>query len=101
MLARRDGASSRRRPGAALPTDVGPVIDAEARDALERHIERMRARGRTRAPQARDDADARRAHGTFVAPTLIELDRIAELEREVFGPVLHVRPLSRATSSTR
>jgi RHH-type proline utilization regulon transcriptional repressor/proline dehydrogenase/delta 1-pyrroline-5-carboxylate dehydrogenase len=29
-------------------------------------------------------------HGTFVPPTIIELDSIADLEREVFGPVLHV-----------
>ena len=33
---------------------------------------------------------ARAARGTFVAPTLIELDSLAELQREVFGPVLHV-----------
>ena len=49
----------------------------------------MRARGRTRDPGCalrRRDA----AHGTFVPPTIIEIDRIAELEREVFGPVLHV-----------
>ena len=30
------------------------------------------------------------AHGTFVPPTLIEIDTLAELTREVFGPVLHV-----------
>jgi RHH-type proline utilization regulon transcriptional repressor/proline dehydrogenase/delta 1-pyrroline-5-carboxylate dehydrogenase len=29
-------------------------------------------------------------HGTFVAPTLIEIGALSELEREVFGPVLHV-----------
>ncbi len=70
-----------------LATDVGPVIDAEARDNLERHVEAMRAKGyavhRLALP-----ADC--AAGTFVAPTLIEIDRIAALEREVFGPVLHV-----------
>ncbi len=69
-----------------LATDVGPVIDADARAALERHVEAMRSRGR-RVFQARA-ADAGR--GTFVAPTLIELASLAELEREVFGPVLHV-----------
>ena len=37
-----------------------------------------------------DAAAAATAHGTFVPPTLIEIRRVAELEREVFGPVLHV-----------
>ena len=36
------------------------------------------------------------AHGTFVPPTLIEIDSIAELKREVFGPVLHVLRYRRA-----
>jgi RHH-type proline utilization regulon transcriptional repressor/proline dehydrogenase/delta 1-pyrroline-5-carboxylate dehydrogenase len=31
-----------------------------------------------------------RRHGTFVPPTLVEIEGIAELEREVFGPVLHI-----------
>ncbi|PWC38025.1 transcriptional regulator [Azospirillum sp. TSO35-2] len=70
-----------------LATDVGPVITAEARDGIDRHIEAMRARGRrVTALPLPDEA----AHGTFVAPTIIEIDRIADLEREVFGPVLHV-----------
>jgi RHH-type proline utilization regulon transcriptional repressor/proline dehydrogenase/delta 1-pyrroline-5-carboxylate dehydrogenase len=71
----------------ALAVDVGPVIDAEARAAIERHIAAMRAKGR-RVEQPLADATPR--GGTFVTPTLIELDRLAELEREVFGPVLHL-----------
>ena len=55
----------------------------------------MRARGRRVFQARRGDADAT-ARGTFVAPTLIELDRIDELEREVFGPVLHVVRYRRA-----
>ena len=72
---------------AQLSTDVGPVIDADARDALEAHVAAMAAAGRVRHRVALPDACR---HGTFVAPTLIELDRIDLLEREVFGPVLHV-----------
>jgi RHH-type proline utilization regulon transcriptional repressor/proline dehydrogenase/delta 1-pyrroline-5-carboxylate dehydrogenase len=68
-------------------TDVGPVIDAAARDALERHVAAMTEAGLVRhrlvLPQACE-------HGTFVAPTLIVLDRLDRLETEVFGPVLHV-----------
>jgi len=68
-----------------LATDIGPVIDAEAREAIERHLERMRRQGpRVVQPLAAP------ARGHFVAPAVIEIGRLAELEREVFGPVLHV-----------
>jgi RHH-type proline utilization regulon transcriptional repressor/proline dehydrogenase/delta 1-pyrroline-5-carboxylate dehydrogenase len=71
----------------ALATDVGPVIDAAARDALHAHVEAMAEAGLVRhrlaLPAACDD-------GTFVAPTLIVLDRLDRLQAEVFGPVLHV-----------
>ncbi|SDW13669.1 L-proline dehydrogenase /delta-1-pyrroline-5-carboxylate dehydrogenase [Variovorax sp. YR634] len=74
---------------ARLAVDVGPVIDAEARDGIERHIATMRSKGRKVYRQGREYAHDTR-NGTYVMPTLIELDSIAELQREVFGPVLHV-----------
>ena len=74
---------------ARLAVDVGPVIDAEARDGIERHIATMRSKGRKVFRQGREYAHDTR-NGTYVMPTLIELDSIAELQREVFGPVLHV-----------
>nr|WP_315720829.1 MULTISPECIES: trifunctional transcriptional regulator/proline dehydrogenase/L-glutamate gamma-semialdehyde dehydrogenase [unclassified Bradyrhizobium] len=72
---------------ASLSVDVGPVISGEARDTLEAHVATMQARGHAverlpLPPQA--------AHGTFVAPTIIEIASIFDVEREVFGPVLHV-----------
>ncbi|ATY30718.1 trifunctional transcriptional regulator/proline dehydrogenase/L-glutamate gamma-semialdehyde dehydrogenase [Sphingomonas psychrotolerans] len=70
-----------------LAVDIGPVITVEARANIEKHIAAMRARGRRVEQQALSDETA---HGTFVPPTIIELDRIADLTREVFGPVLHV-----------
>ncbi|HVL09010.1 MAG TPA: L-glutamate gamma-semialdehyde dehydrogenase, partial [Burkholderiaceae bacterium] len=70
-----------------LEVDVGPVIDAEARDVIQQHIDTMRAKGRP-VYQAAMSGDT--THGTFIPPTLIEIDRIDELQREVFGPVLHV-----------
>jgi RHH-type transcriptional regulator, proline utilization regulon repressor / proline dehydrogenase / delta 1-pyrroline-5-carboxylate dehydrogenase len=70
-----------------LTTDVGPVIDAPARDVVEAHVAAMVSAGRVRHRAALPDTC--RA-GTFVAPTLVELDRIDQLEREIFGPVLHV-----------
>ena len=72
---------------AELATDVGPVIDEEARAGLLAHIDAMRAAGR-RVRQGALPAEC--AAGSFVAPTLIEIDSIAELRREVFGPVVHV-----------
>jgi RHH-type proline utilization regulon transcriptional repressor/proline dehydrogenase/delta 1-pyrroline-5-carboxylate dehydrogenase len=70
-----------------LATDVGPVIDREARDNVERHVDAMRSQGHAiyRLPLPQEAATE-----TFVPPTLIELDSIRTLKREVFGPVLHV-----------
>ena len=65
---------------------IGPVIDAEAKNKLDRWVAGMEARG---ALRFRLDA-ALPPGGTFVAPTIIELDRADDLEEEVFGPVLHV-----------
>jgi RHH-type proline utilization regulon transcriptional repressor/proline dehydrogenase/delta 1-pyrroline-5-carboxylate dehydrogenase len=69
-----------------LATDIGPVIDDEARTQLLAHIEQMKKGGKVYQLAL----DERHEHGTFVAPTVIEIDSIAQLKREVFGPVLHV-----------
>lgn len=71
-----------------LSTDVGPVIDQPAKENIERHIDAMRARGR-RVHQIAGHSEHPLHAGTFVLPTLIEIDSISELQREVFGPVLH------------
>ncbi len=86
------GAIAQGRIGdpAQLAVDIGPVIDAQARDGIEKHIEQMRAKGRKVLRSAWNAGDAALAQGTFVLPTLIELDSIAELQREIFGPVLHI-----------
>src|SRR5690606_28227046 len=62
-----------------LATDIGPVIDAEARQALLAHIERMRATGHRVHQPPLDDDSAELVNGGFVAPTLIELDSVSEL----------------------
>jgi RHH-type proline utilization regulon transcriptional repressor/proline dehydrogenase/delta 1-pyrroline-5-carboxylate dehydrogenase len=72
---------------ALLATDVGPVIDEPARQALERHAARMAREGRL-LYQCPLPADAE--HGTFFAPRAFEIDSAGRLEREVFGPILHV-----------
>jgi RHH-type proline utilization regulon transcriptional repressor/proline dehydrogenase/delta 1-pyrroline-5-carboxylate dehydrogenase len=68
-------------------TDVGPVITAKAAEGLNRHVEKMRSEARIIKACALDD---RCAHGSFVAPHLIELNSPAQLTREEFGPLLHV-----------
>jgi RHH-type proline utilization regulon transcriptional repressor/proline dehydrogenase/delta 1-pyrroline-5-carboxylate dehydrogenase len=97
VLAMLKGAMAESRIGdpAALAVDVGPTIDEEARAGIEAHIAAMRAKGRAVFQSARGGADATAA-GTFVVPTMIELERLGELEREVFGPVLHVVRYRRA-----
>lgn len=70
-----------------LSIDIGPVITAEAQANISRHIETMRGKG-CRVEQVAVGGET--ARGTFVAPTIIEIASISQLEREVFGPVLHV-----------
>lgn len=72
---------------ALLSTDIGPVIDEEALETLEAHVARMDEQGRVLA-RCRLPEEAE--HGSFCAPTVVEIDGIGQLEREVFGPVLHV-----------
>jgi len=70
-----------------LCTDVGPVIDEDARASIEQHLQAMQAQGRRiQRPAPAGDT----AHGSFVAPAIVEIESIAELQREVFGPVLHL-----------
>ncbi|MCB2098635.1 MAG: bifunctional proline dehydrogenase/L-glutamate gamma-semialdehyde dehydrogenase PutA, partial [Parvularculaceae bacterium] len=72
---------------ARLSIDVGPVIDEEARANIDAHVAEMERNARliARAPAPEGDVE-----GTFVRPVAFEIDKIADLTREVFGPVLHV-----------
>ncbi|MGE5477979.1 MAG: bifunctional proline dehydrogenase/L-glutamate gamma-semialdehyde dehydrogenase PutA [Bacteroidales bacterium] len=72
---------------ADLATDVGPVIDRAALDVLERHRGRLDNAGRL---LARADLPEQANAGTFFAPCAYELERADWLDREVFGPCLHV-----------
>ncbi len=70
-------------------TDVGPVIDAEAKQLIAQHTAAFKAKGRILFEHP---AAATAGNNLFVAPTAIALDNFAELEKEIFGPVLHVIP---------
>ena len=71
-----------------ISTQVGPVIDADAKERLDRWIVEMERQGRVRYRW--DAGRALPGAGTYVAPAIVELDRARELKEEVFGPVLHV-----------
>jgi RHH-type transcriptional regulator, proline utilization regulon repressor / proline dehydrogenase / delta 1-pyrroline-5-carboxylate dehydrogenase len=69
-------------------THVGPVIDAEAKQKLDRWIATMGRQGRVRFRW--DAFNPLPAAGFFVPPSIITLDRARDLKEEVFGPILHV-----------
>lgn len=72
---------------ANLSTDVGPVIDRESKAMLTEYVKMTSKKGKLIRQCDLPEATEK---GTFVAPTAIEIDNISQLEREVFGPVLHV-----------
>jgi RHH-type transcriptional regulator, proline utilization regulon repressor / proline dehydrogenase / delta 1-pyrroline-5-carboxylate dehydrogenase len=71
-----------------LSTDVGPVIDAAARQALRRHLDWLDHHAkRVLRRDVPEDCDA---HGYFVPPAIYEIDHLQQLTEENFGPILHV-----------
>jgi len=70
-----------------LATDVGPVIDDEAKRVLDEHLawldKNAKRLGRLPLPNEA-------AHGSFVAPAMYEISALTDLNRENFGPILHV-----------
>jgi RHH-type proline utilization regulon transcriptional repressor/proline dehydrogenase/delta 1-pyrroline-5-carboxylate dehydrogenase len=74
---------------AHLAVDMGPVIDERARARIKAHVNAMQ---QAAYPVHRISANALDTlpTGTYVQPTLIEINSITQLEREVFGPVLHI-----------
>lgn len=68
-------------------TDVGPVIDGAAKSNLEQHINDILQVGTLIAQAPMPEYTN---NGTFVPPTAIEIDNIAQLVKENFGPILHI-----------
>jgi RHH-type transcriptional regulator, proline utilization regulon repressor / proline dehydrogenase / delta 1-pyrroline-5-carboxylate dehydrogenase len=98
---------------ARLSTDVGPVIDREAYEGMQRHLDRLHTNAKNvchpgplrqaqerldpgstpRAPtwmpdQVRHDKPYERHF--FIPPQIFEVERIADVKQEIFGPVLHI-----------
>jgi RHH-type proline utilization regulon transcriptional repressor/proline dehydrogenase/delta 1-pyrroline-5-carboxylate dehydrogenase len=89
MIAMIAGAMEALKVGdpSELETDVGPVIDADAKRLLDEHIEWLDQNAKKVCRLA---APAEAAHGCFVAPAFYEISSLSELNRENFGPILHV-----------
>ena len=89
LLPMLTGAMEELRIGDPLDyaTDVGPVIDEDARKMLDGHKTRMKAEAKTLIDLP---LPAATKGGTFVSPAAYELPNLKTLKREVFGPVLHV-----------
>lgn len=67
-----------------LSTDVGPVIDADAHEQISAYVAANEAEGRL------VKRCAVRGPGLFIPPTVLRIDGIADMDREIFGPILHV-----------
>ena len=70
-----------------IATDVGPVIDTEAKKALDEHLVWLDQNAKR---IARLDLPAEAQNGTYVAPAMFEIRSLKDLNRENFGPLLHV-----------
>ncbi len=90
LLAMLEGAAKELELGdPRLPsTDIGPVIDDEAKANIQAHIDEMRESQSLRF--VGKTPTGKLANGSWIAPHIIELDKAEALTREVFGPVLHV-----------
>ena len=79
------GAMEALQPGLPwqLSTDLGPVIDAEAHEGIATYVAKAKSEGRVikqiSVPKT----------GHFIPPTLLRVSGIEEMDREIFGPVLH------------
>lgn len=71
-----------------LSTDIGPVIDANAKKGLEAHAARMEKEGKLLFQMAMPPKLAQQ--GSFFAPRAFEIDSLKQLTKEEFGPILHV-----------
>ncbi len=94
-LAMLAGATEQLRIGDPMDfsTDIGPVIDEVAETLLNVHKNRMRKTAKT-VLDLPLPAECR--NGTYVTPAIYEIEAISVLEREVFGPILHVVRYSRS-----
>ncbi|QTD56034.1 bifunctional proline dehydrogenase/L-glutamate gamma-semialdehyde dehydrogenase PutA [Parasphingorhabdus cellanae] len=69
-----------------MDCDIGPVIDADAKQNIVSHIKRLDEIGR----KVGETTTGLIPEGHFIRPVAYELDRFSDIDREIFGPVLHI-----------
>jgi RHH-type proline utilization regulon transcriptional repressor/proline dehydrogenase/delta 1-pyrroline-5-carboxylate dehydrogenase len=78
----------------SLATDVGPVIDEEAFNGIQQHIQRLHTQARSLLELIHGNTDsapaAAESTAHMVNPQAFEVKSIADMQHEIFGPVLHV-----------
>jgi RHH-type proline utilization regulon transcriptional repressor/proline dehydrogenase/delta 1-pyrroline-5-carboxylate dehydrogenase len=83
------GAMDLRKIGESIElidNDMGPIIDKEAFDNINEYLAKSKDKIIHESPLP----DELKNKGFYITPHLIRLNNIAELEKEIFGPVLHV-----------
>ena len=83
------GAMDLRKIGESIihmDNDMGPIIDKEAFDNINEYLAQVKDKIIHKAPLS----DKLRNKGFYIPPTLVKLNHISELQKEIFGPVLHV-----------
>ena len=68
-------------------TDVGPIIDANAKQKLDDYVNSMLKKHKLVGQLPLDESCA---NGHFVAPIAMEINSLADLDNEQFGPILHI-----------
>jgi len=71
----------------SIDTDIGPVIDQRAKEVIETHCQKLQKQGRLLHRLQLNEVTKM---GTFVAPHLFQIDKLDDLDNEIFGPVLHI-----------
>ena len=75
-------------PPASLNCDMGSVIDYRAKERLEKHVLHWQAQA---SPVYRlYHPDSEKPEGSWVSPTMIEIQSLSDLPEEIFGPILHI-----------
>ena len=75
---------------ADLATDVGPVIDAEAFEGIQNHLQRLKKESKPLFSHVSIKQCATNTIANLILPQAFEVNRIADLKAEIFGPVLHI-----------
>jgi RHH-type transcriptional regulator, proline utilization regulon repressor / proline dehydrogenase / delta 1-pyrroline-5-carboxylate dehydrogenase len=75
---------------ADLATDVGPVIDREAFDGIQKHLQRLSSESKPLQVHVRESSVAIENIANMILPVACEVPSIASVKHEIFGPVLHI-----------